>query len=180
MLRLIPIVLVAGGLTVLMIFGSSGEVAGIEAGKFASLISLSALATWIGTGAFHGTAISTNLRNMALWAGIFLAIGLAYTYRFEFENVKDRFVAALVPGNAVSSIAADGKRQVMVTRSNTGSYQVSAAVNDTTQNFIVDTGASSTRSSYSVVRCDTGSNRRAPSSTSPKRSSRIGPASPAG
>lgn len=141
MVIIFALVLLFGGLTALLIGGSDGQIGPMQAGQFASLVSLSAIAIWIGMGAFHKTSLSQNIRNAALWTGIFLAIGLVYAYRFEFISVKDRFMASLVPGTTSSSLI-DGSAEVVVQRANDGQYHINALANNQGVSFLLDTGAS--------------------------------------
>ncbi|MEN0087122.1 MAG: TIGR02281 family clan AA aspartic protease [Pseudomonadota bacterium] len=139
---ILPLVIIGGGLTILLLLGIEGSIGGLEAGQFAGLISLSAIGIWIGMGAFHGTALSENLRNMALWAGIFLLIGLAYAYRFEFGDVRDRLVSSFVPGSAISSLDNSGRVQVATTRIDNGQFVLTGEAGEADVRFLVDTGAS--------------------------------------
>ncbi|MEO0498195.1 MAG: TIGR02281 family clan AA aspartic protease [Pseudomonadota bacterium] len=139
---ILPLAIIGGGLTVLLLLGLDGAVGGMEAGQFAGLISLSAIGIWIGMGAFHGTALSENLRNMALWAGIFLILGLAYAYRFEFSDMRDRLVSSFVPGSSISSVDGEGRTQVSTTRIDNGQFVLTGKAGDADIRFLVDTGAS--------------------------------------
>lgn len=142
MRTILPLAIIGGGLTVLLLLGLEGSVGGIEAGQFAGLISLSAIGIWIGMGAFHGTALSENLRNLALWAGIFLILGLVYAYRFEFGEVRDRLVGSFAPGSAISSLDGQGRVQVATTRRDNGQFVLTGEAGDADVRFLVDTGAS--------------------------------------
>ncbi|MEO0636638.1 MAG: TIGR02281 family clan AA aspartic protease [Pseudomonadota bacterium] len=139
---ILPLVILLGGLTVLLLLGLEGSVGGIQAGQFAAAVSLAAIGIWIGMGAFHGTALSENLRNLALWAGIFLILGLAYAYRFEFADMRDRLVSSFVPGSAISSLNDDGQIQVATTRIDNGQFVLTGQVGSADVRFLVDTGAS--------------------------------------
>jgi aspartyl protease family protein len=139
---IIPIVILFGGLTVLLIFGSGGTIGGLQAGQFAGLVSLSAMGIWIGIGAFHGTALSVHVRNAALWAGIALALALVYSYRFEFQAVGNRLVSTVIPGAAVTSIDGSGRSVVETSQTQNGQYVLRGQISGADVTFLVDTGAS--------------------------------------
>lgn len=79
------------------------------------------------------------VRNLGIWVLAFLVLIGAYAYRDEFGAVRDRVMAELRPGHAVSS-GADG--EVLAIRAGDRHFHLDAIVNGEPVSFLVDTGAS--------------------------------------
>ena len=84
-------------------------------------------------------AIGTNLRALAAWAMIGLALVIGYSYRDRIQGVSTRVLGDLRPGSAASGAGGI----VTITRRADGEFRVEAEVNGRTQPFMFDTGASS-------------------------------------
>lgn len=83
-------------------------------------------------------SVGANLRALAAWAMIGLALVIGYSYRERIQGVSTRVLADLRPGTAAS-----GGGLVTITRRADGDFRVQAEVNGRTQSFAFDTGASS-------------------------------------
>jgi len=80
------------------------------------------------------------LQYVAQWLAIFLLIILAYTYKDNFRDAKERILGALMPGYAVSN----QEGAVVVYQNNDGHFYIDAEINGTPITLMVDTGASTT------------------------------------
>jgi aspartyl protease family protein len=121
----------------------AGEVAGIDADNFASLVYMLALALVIGSGliAMFFGRIGEALRAALFWIVLVAGLALGYTYRVELQSVVDRLIAEFVPGHPISRPGAS--MVVEVVRSHEGDFTVRAAINGHRIPMLVDTGASS-------------------------------------
>lgn len=78
------------------------------------------------------------LKATVFWGGLALLLVALYAYRHEFSVIKDRILAELVPGHAVSMAGGE----IAIARAGNGQFMLNAQVNGTTLPFLVDTGAS--------------------------------------
>ncbi len=83
-------------------------------------------------------ALGANLRALAAWAMIGLALVIGYSYRDRIQGVSTRVLGDLRPGSPVSGAGG----VVTITRRADGDFRVDAEVNGRTQPFMFDTGAS--------------------------------------
>lgn len=142
---LLLIGVLAIGLVVLVATHDSGSVAGLESGDFAQLVSLSALALAIGSGALLARAhVGGAIRALASWAIIILALATGYQYRYELQDVANRLTAGLVPGSPLTITDSSGRVSVMLEKRSHGHFQTEGSVNGTPVDFLVDTGATTT------------------------------------
>jgi aspartyl protease family protein len=77
------------------------------------------------------------LRYAAIWVATGASLVLAYSFRFEAEDIGNRLMAELLPSGAV----VEGKAVTFRTETN-GHFVVDGQVNGTRVRFLVDTGAS--------------------------------------
>jgi aspartyl protease family protein len=135
----------AVGLVVLLATHDSGSVAGLESGDFAQLVTLSALALAIGSGALLARAhVGGAIRALAAWAIIILALVTGFQYRYELQDIASRLTAGLVPGSPLTITDSSGRVSVMIERRSQGHFETEGAVDGTPVNFLVDTGATTT------------------------------------
>lgn len=94
--------------------------------------------------ATHGGRIGQTLRQLAVWAGIFLALIVGYTYRDEVSLVVNRVAGDLLPPGTGMSVdtGIPGERAVRIRRRGDGHFGAYAAVNGANVRMLVDTGAS--------------------------------------
>jgi aspartyl protease family protein len=128
------------GLAALVFFHAEGDVAGLPADQFASLVALGALVLMISSWVvqeFRGHWMR-GLQAVLFWA--VLAIGLVglYSYRGELHEVASRLIGEIAPGDTV--VGSGG--EVSVTRRMGGTFVVAGRANDRDLRFIFDTGAS--------------------------------------
>lgn len=92
----------------------------------------------------HGGRIGRAARDLAIWAGIFLAFVAGYAYREEITAVAYRVMGELTPpGQTVSVTTTDsGERAVRVRRRPDGHFMARVEVNGAPVSMLVDTGAS--------------------------------------
>lgn len=82
--------------------------------------------------------LSQNLKYAAVWIIILVILILAYSYRHEFRNAKQRVLGELLPSHAVTT--EDGSLKFR--QAEDGHYYIYAHVNGQKVKFMVDTGAS--------------------------------------
>ena len=124
----------------LVIFGGQDKIAGLEPSVFAGIATSGVLLlAWSG---WFASQLRHDLRNtvqaIAAWGAIFIAMIAFYTYRFEFQDAANRVLAEIAPGMAISSRAGE----VVIARSNSGSFLLSGRINGKPAQMIFDTGAS--------------------------------------
>lgn len=79
-----------------------------------------------------------TIRNIAIFALLFLVLIAGYSYRDQFSGVYQRVKAEIVPGSPQTG--ANG--EVILRRTASGHFETTALVNGTPTSFMVDTGAS--------------------------------------
>jgi aspartyl protease family protein len=87
--------------------------------------------------AFRREGWLTNLRNLGIWLLIFLVLIIAYAYKQDLTQVKDRVASVLLPGRSYSS-----DNYIIVNKANDRHYYLDVELNGETIRFLVDTGAS--------------------------------------
>ncbi len=103
---------------------------------------LSAYALYLLAG--HGGRIGQTIRNLGIWALLFLAFVAGYAYRDEINTIAYRVIGELAPpGHTVAAATSEtGERTVRVRRRSDGHFMARVEVNGATLNLLVDTGAS--------------------------------------
>lgn len=128
------------GMAVLVFFQAQGEVAGLPADQFASLIALGALmlmfSSWI-VQEFRGHWLR-GFQAILFWGVLTVGLVGLYAYRGELQEVASRLIADIAPGEPVVG----GGGEVSIVRRMNGTFVVSGRVNDRDARFIFDTGAS--------------------------------------
>ncbi|MDB2415021.1 TIGR02281 family clan AA aspartic protease [Rickettsiales bacterium] len=80
----------------------------------------------------------TTLRNISIWMVILFTIILAYSFRHDAKNVKNRIVGELFPSSAIKNN--DGS--ISFRKAADGHYYIKSKINNSEILFMVDTGAS--------------------------------------
>jgi aspartyl protease family protein len=128
------------GMAALVFFQAQGEVAGLPADQFASLIALGALmlmfSSWI-VQEFRGHWLR-GFQAILFWGVLTVGLVGLYAYRGELQEVASRLIADIAPGEPVVG----GGGEVSIVRRMNGTFVVSGRVNDRDARFIFDTGAS--------------------------------------
>ena len=128
------------GMAALVFFQAQGEVAGLPADQFASLIALGALmlmfSSWI-VQEFRGHWLR-GFQAILFWAVLTVGLVGLYAYRGELQEVASRLIADIAPGEPVVG----GGGEVSIVRRMNGTFVVAGRVNDRDARFIFDTGAS--------------------------------------
>jgi len=129
---------------VLLIFGGSGTVMGIEDDDFGRLLYLGIFGAVVAAGILgSGVPIGTVGRSLAMWLVIIVGFVAIYQYRYELQDVGSRLTAGLIPGSPISMTASDGRLTVILDKHG-GHFQALAEVDGREVRFIVDTGATTT------------------------------------
>ena len=80
----------------------------------------------------------TTLKHLSIWAFIICILILLYSYRHEFNNIKNRFLGELLPNHP--TLNQDGSISIRISQD--GHYHANIYINDQEINFMIDTGAS--------------------------------------
>lgn len=87
---------------------------------------------------FRSSEFQRILKYAAAWAGIFLVVTIAYSYRFELSHVSNRVLSTLLPGRGFET--ENGKMSFQI--SGDGHFYIQGKVNGVDIRFLADTGAS--------------------------------------
>lgn len=137
--------LIAAGLA-LLISTDAGSWLGLTQTQFGQLVPLVILAIIFAAGAFsRRQRIGAIAANFAVWAGLFVAVLVGYTYRDDLMDVAARVVGEFSPTTAVVD-SANGTATFR--RGLDGHFTVASTVNGTSMPLLFDTGASAVVLSY--------------------------------
>ena len=130
-----------GALTWFFLLTLGGQALAFDGDQTASALYLGVWAVLLTSSVFvlFRYRLGEALRAIVIWALAFLVLIGAYAYRDEFGAVRDRIMAELWPGYAVTSGTAG---EVMAVRADDRHFHVDAMVNGRPVSFLVDTGAS--------------------------------------
>ncbi len=141
----IAVAILGGGLILLVINDSSGQVLGLDTGQFGSLVYLGALGALVASGIVASNRrFGDTARTLAVWLLVILVLMAGYQYRYELQDVASRVSGGLVPGSPLSIVDGDGHTTVTLQKRLDGHFQAELDVDGTPVSTIVDTGATST------------------------------------
>jgi aspartyl protease family protein len=141
----IVVAVVVGGLIVLVMADSSGQVLGLDTDSFGNLIYLGALGALVASGILaSGQRFGQTVRTLAMWLLVILVFMAGYEYRYELQDVASRVSGGIVPGSPLSVTDGDGRVVVTLRQRMDGHFEANVDVNGRTISTIVDTGATST------------------------------------
>jgi aspartyl protease family protein len=136
---------VVGGLIVLVMADSSGQVLGLDTNSFGNLIYLGALGALVASGILaSGQRFGQTVRTLALWLLVILVFMAGYEYRYELQDVASRVSGGVIPGSPLSVTDGDGRAVVTLRQRMDGHFEANVDVNGRTISTIVDTGATTT------------------------------------
>ncbi|KQS72805.1 aspartic protease [Rhizobium sp. Leaf371] len=136
------------GLVLLLVNQESGRTLGLANDSFASLVGMTALLTVFAAGIWRSRNLSESVRQFALWVLIFLAVVTAYLYRGELESYWARLSGGLMPGRAAVFTDNEGYQEVVLHKVMNGHFEANVAINGSSVQMLVDTGASTIALSY--------------------------------
>ena len=137
--------LVAVGLA-LLVSADAGAWLGLTQMQFGQLIPLVILAIIFAAGAFSSRQrFSTIIANFGIWAGLFVAILVGYTYREDLKDIAARVVGELSPTTAIVD---SDSGTTSFRRGLDGHFTVASTVNGASMPLLFDTGASAVVLSY--------------------------------
>ena len=133
--------LAAAGLA--LVFNGDGKIVGLDDNQFASLAYYGAWGLVLASTAMLmlRARLGEALRGAAIWFLAFVALIGLYTFLPDLNSLKNRLVAALVPGTLVAVGAPEGKR-FMALRGIDDHFRLDGSIDGRPVTFIVDTGAS--------------------------------------
>ena len=110
-----------------------------QQGSAMRLVYLMVLLAFVGSGMvmYSRSSASEVMRNVAIWAGIFVIALIIGSFWEDFRGLSNRVAGNVVPGMAIEEN--DG---IWVARRQDGHFYLDAQVNGTSVLFLVDTGAS--------------------------------------
>lgn len=82
--------------------------------------------------------LSQTLKYLAIWFALILSGVLLYSFRFEFQSVKNRLMGELNPSSA--QITKSGKITINISKD--GHFYLKSKINNKPVLFMIDTGAS--------------------------------------
>ena len=138
-------ILVAVGLA-LLVSADAGAWLGLTQTQFGQLIPLVILAIIFAAGAFsRRQRFSVIVGNFAIWAGLFVAVLVGYTYREDLKDLAARVVGELSPTTAIVD-STNGTATFR--RGLDGHFTVASTINGSAIPLLFDTGASAVVLSY--------------------------------
>ncbi len=130
-----------------MVIGDPERALGITDTQLARLVTGTALLIVIGSSlamSYRGQG-SLALKQAVMWLGAAMFLIVIYTYRGEFQVAGKRVLGELMPGTPIALQTASqnttGNDIVAITADNRGQFSISATVNGTYVEMILDTGA---------------------------------------
>ncbi|NDV85299.1 TIGR02281 family clan AA aspartic protease [Aurantimonas aggregata] len=126
-----------------LVLNGDGEIAGLPDGQFARLAYYGAWGLALASTALLmvRTRLGFALKAAAIWGLAFLVLIGLYASAPELNALKNRLMAALVPGSVVAVSGSDG-RQFMATRGVDNHFHLDGSIDGAPVSFMVDTGAS--------------------------------------
>ena len=126
-----------------LVFNDDGQVAGLADDQFASLVYYGAWGLVLASSALLmiRTRLGPALKAAAIWGLAFLVLIGLYASAPELNALKNRLMAALVPGSVVA-VAGSDRTQFMATRGIDNHFHLDGSIDNTPVSFMVDTGAS--------------------------------------
>ena len=106
----------------------------------------------IGGALAAGSRLWPMVRDLGLWALIFLVLTTGYIFRYEAQDVASRFTGGLIPGSPLTAFDDEGRATVTLTRLPNGHFETDARVNGRPVRFLIDTGATGIALSYRTAR----------------------------
>ena len=130
-----------------MLMGEPESALGITDTELARLVTGTALLIVIGSSlgmSYRGRG-SLALKQAVMWLGMAMFLIVVYSYRAEFQVAAKRVFGELVPGTPIAlqnaNQGSNDNNIVAVTADNRGQFSISATVNGTYVEMILDTGA---------------------------------------
>jgi aspartyl protease family protein len=139
MSRVAALVVILIAITALVIWAAGGSLA-LDANRAPMAIGTALLiAVLVSSHVFNWRATASDaVRYTLMWAGLFLALILVYSYRNDADGVWQRVTGELNPATPIERTGGE----VVLRRAEDGHFHADVAVNGTTIRMLVDTGAS--------------------------------------
>ena len=136
---------VVGGLILLVMADSSGQVLGLDTNSLGNLIYLGALGALVASGILaSGQRFGQTVRTLALWLLVILVFMAGYEYRYELQDVASRASGGVIPGSPLSVTDGDGRAIVTLQKRMDGHFDANVSINGRAIRAMVDTGATTT------------------------------------
>lgn len=98
----------------------------------------------VGSAGFGWQRAGTNVRHLAIWVLILLALITAYAYRAPLQRFAAPVLQELDPSRVIEITNESGASELSIARGRDGHFHIDAEANGTPVRFLVDTGASTT------------------------------------
>ncbi len=133
-------ILVVAVFALFFLTSDNGEIAGMNADKFASAAFGVTLLVAIGSRYIvnYRGGLGKAAQGAAAWIAIFIGLIAIFAYREEFEEVAGRIMGDVDPGRP----AVRKSGEIVISQDKAGEFYVKASINGQSQAFIFDTGAS--------------------------------------
>lgn len=137
---LLGILAVAG---LVLVLDGDGDIAGLADDQFARLVYYGAWGLALASAAvlMLRTRLGEALRGVAFWLLAFVVLVGLYTFLPDLNSLKNRLMAALVPGTLVA-VNGPESRQFMALRGMDDHFRLDGSIDGNPVTFVVDTGAS--------------------------------------
>ena len=99
------------------------------------------LAVLVGGALAAGERLGPMIRDLGIWAVIFLAVVTAYVFRYDAQDFASRLTGGILPGSPITAFDDEGRASVTLTRLPNGHFETDALVNGERVRFLIDTGA---------------------------------------
>lgn len=137
-------ILALGGM--MLVSNDSGMIAGLDATTFGYGAFLLALLVYVAGGLMtrYVGGGAAMVRDAVTWLALGLGLVTLYAYKNELTPIAARVVGELLPGTAMTvETSAGGVTEVKIRKRLNGHYTAKVAINGSTVDMIVDTGATS-------------------------------------
>jgi aspartyl protease family protein len=139
---LLPIGILIVAALVLLATPAEAPILGLDHQRFAfaalGAALLTAFAFGVGSRRVGAADVARAFGVALTWAALIIGLTGVYAYRYEFEDIANRVIAELSPGDV--TVGQGG--EVIIPRRLGGQFIISAKVNNVPASFLFDTGAS--------------------------------------
>ena len=145
----ICLAIIAAGLVLLLIHGSSGKILGLKSDDFARVVYILPI---LGVMAYGIMSSRKNwrpaLQMLLVWCVLILGVSSLYVYQSELTGVAKRVASGILPGRFAVTSEKNGNATLTISKNIQGHFATFGVVNGHSIQFMIDTGASDVALSY--------------------------------